>query len=218
LQTLEALSRIDPIFDDWYFIDCHAMCSIPLVKARPRIAALLENNVRRDDGGEPEPERGYHAAAITRESLDPRSLGLRINAGGKCEGDANLQPAGVVTPPDPAIVTYPTFKAAMFAINAIWPPTWANAYAFELHYYDEPLIPGVPLFPYSIFHMPWLSYLSAPLAAGLTLPDEIRTERTPDGGLLMIAVEERLDPINPEHLRRSRILAEIMIARCGGPG
>jgi hypothetical protein len=31
----------------------------------------------------------------------------------------------------------------------------------------------------------------------------------------MIAVEERLDPTNPEHLRRARILAEIMVNRTG---
>jgi len=119
--------------------------------------------------------------------------------------------------PDPAIVTYPLFKAALLATNAIWFPIWATAYAFELEYYKTPLIPGVPLFPYSLFHMSWLAYLSAPLAVGLKLPGEILTERTPDGGLLMIAAEERLDPTNPEHLRRSRILAEIMIAHSGEP-
>jgi hypothetical protein len=37
----------------------------------------------------------------------------------------------------------------------------------------------------------------------------------PDGGLLMMATEKRLDPENPEHLRRSRLLAETMIARTG---
>ena len=51
----------------------------------------------------------------------------------------------------------------------------------------------------------------------LQLPEEILTERTPDGGLLMIAAEERLDPTNPDHLRRSRILAETMIAHSGEP-
>jgi hypothetical protein len=50
-----------------------------------------------------------------------------------------------------------------------------------------------------------------PLAGGLGLPREILTERTPDGGLLMTAAEERIDPDNPEHLRRARILAEAMI-------
>ncbi len=47
------------------------------------------------------------------------------------------------------------------------------------------------------------------------VPPEIVTERTPDGGLLMSAVEERLDPTNPEHLRRARILAETMVSRTG---
>jgi len=78
-----------------------------------------------------------------------------------------------------------------------------------------PLIPSEPTFPASVFHVPWFAYLSAPLAAGLDLPAEILTERTSDGGLLMIAAEERLDPANPEHLHRARILAETLIARTG---
>jgi hypothetical protein len=40
-------------------------------------------------------------------------------------------------------------------------------------------------------------------------------ERTPDGGLLMIATEDRLDPANPEHLRAARVIAETMIACTG---
>jgi hypothetical protein len=47
------------------------------------------------------------------------------------------------------------------------------------------------------------------------LPAEIHGERTPDDGLLMTATEERLDPTNPEHLRRARILVETMIRRAG---
>ena len=44
-------------------------------------------------------------------------------------------------------------------------------------------------------------------------PPEIQIERTSDGGLLMIATEERLDPDLPEHASRARILADTMIAR-----
>jgi hypothetical protein len=32
---------------------------------------------------------------------------------------------------------------------------------------------------------------------------------------LMTATEKRLDPTNPEHLQRARILAETLIARTG---
>jgi hypothetical protein len=77
------------------------------------------------------------------------------------------------------------------------------------------MIPAEPTFPESIFHIPWIAYLSAPLASGIELPSEIRTERMPDAGLLMVATEERLDPEIPEHARRARILAETMIARTG---
>lgn len=53
------------------------------------------------------------------------------------------------------------------------------------------------------------------LTTGLKLAPEILTERTPDGGLLMSATTDRLDPTNPEHIRRARILAETLIACTG---
>jgi hypothetical protein len=46
-------------------------------------------------------------------------------------------------------------------------------------------------------------------------PPDITTGRTPDGGLLMTVTEDRLDPTNPEHLRRASTLAETMIAQTG---
>ena len=75
------------------------------------------------------------------------------------------------------------------------------------------MIPTEPTFPESIFHIPWFAYLSAPLASCVKLPPEIQTERTVDGGLLMIAAEERLDLDIPEQVRRARILAETLIVR-----
>ena len=87
--------------------------------------------------------------------------------------------------PDSAVVTYPRFKAALLRINVSWPPVWACAYAYRTDYDELPLFPGAELFRSSSgFHIPWLGYLSAPLASGFELPPEILTERTPDGGLL----------------------------------
>ena len=54
-------------------------------------------------------------------------------------------------------------------------------------------------------------FLPASLAAGLELPPDILTERTPDGGLLMSATEDRLDPTMPEHWRRAQIIAETVV-------
>jgi hypothetical protein len=65
--------------------------------------------------------------------------------------------------------------------------------------------------------MPWMSYLCAERAGRIKLPDEILTERTPDGGLSMIAAETRFDPADRRHMACSRVLAEIMIEHGGDP-
>jgi hypothetical protein len=217
LSTLDALGRIDSaIFDDWQIVDLPATESFALAEARPRIAAIIENNVKRGDWEEPEPGLGYNAVAFTGEGSGPRTIGLDVVSGGTVKGSASLQTGSYKVPPDPAILTYPLFRAALLAIKVFWSPIWACAHVFRMHYDRVPLTPGAPLFPYSRFHIPWFAYLSSPLASGLQLLPEIRSERSPDGGLLMTATEERLDPTNPEHLRRARFLAEIMIARAGG--
>jgi len=216
LKTLDALSDIDPIFADWQVMKYGPGDSFPLATVRPRIAAIIENNVQRDDSRQPQPDEGYTLGAYTETTDARRTMHLRINAGAeKQKGDTSLELGSFRSPSDPAVVTYPLYKAALLAINAFWPPPWACAYAFESYYYDEPLSPGAPLFPYSTFHIPWIAYLSTPLAKGLELPAEILTERTADGGVLMIAAEERLDPTKPEHLRRARILAETMVKHTG---
>ncbi len=232
VDTLDALSRIDPtIFANWEIMDYPARASLPLAAARPRIAAMIEKNVYRNDLGEPRPEQGYTAGALIINDNKSRGISLRIHAGGTKKGETSLKTGAWNVLPDPAIVTYPIFKAALLAINAIWLAPWACAYAFRSDYVKVPisygpgvqgyrleslpLVPSEPAFPDSVFHIPWLAYLSSQLSAGLDLAPEILTERTPDGGLLMIAAEERLDPTDPEHLRRARILAETMTACTG---
>jgi hypothetical protein len=216
LKTLDSLSRIDAFFTNWQIINPRGRSSRPLAEVRPQVPAIVARNVVRDDQG-PSPEDGYHASAAVGKFEDPRSAGFSVRAGGKSENYGNLEFGSWRVTPDPAIVTYPRYRAALLAINAEWFPSWACAYAFKMDYGKSPLIPSVPLFPYSRFHIPWHAYLSAPLASGLQLPAEIRTERTPDGGLLLTATEERLEPTNPEHLHRARILAETMVARAGRP-
>ena len=145
------------------------------------------------------------------------------------QGNVWLRAGDEMVPPDPMIVTYSLFRAVLLAINAIWLQTWACAQAFRSVNIKVPLanspsgqgyvLKPAPMvlsdtaFPESIFHIPWFAYLSAPLCADLILPSQIQTERTSDGGLLMIATEEWLDPELPEHVRRARILAETLIAR-----
>jgi hypothetical protein len=229
VHTLDALTNIDPlIFKNWEIMDFPAKDSVPLAVARSRIGVIIEKNVDRDQLGEAAPSYGYHAVAFTGNVSKSRKINLRINAGGKNKGGIWLETGSWRVAADPAIVTYPIFKSALLAIEAFWPSAWANAYVRRLGHVAVPIdvgaagaqafridsppqVPTDPSFPKG-FHIPWLAYLSAKLAADLKLAPEILTERTPDGGLLMTATEDRIDPDNPEHLRRARILAETMIA------
>jgi Immunity protein 52 len=216
VDTLDALTDIDPtIFANWSLAELRAMKSIHLDEARSRIGNLMEKNVTLGDYREPLPEYGYSAVAHSGKFKDPRYVTLRVKAGGKFDSDTLLQFGDYDVPPDLDIVTQSLFKAALLAMNAIWQAPWACAYAYSSHYYDEPLSAGAPLFPYSKFHITWIGYLSEPLAQGLELPPQILTERTAEGGVVMTAVEERLDPADPEHLRRARILAETMVKHTG---
>jgi hypothetical protein len=235
VKTLDALSRIDAIFATWRvfdnLFDTWRVSLLSLADARSRIAAIVENNVTRDEFGKASLVRGYHAKARAGPFRDPRSVTSSVTAGARYENGTKLEFGEYDVAPDPAIITYPLFKAALLAINAIWQAPWACAQAFRSGAILVPTTefggvpgyridsvtqaPGDPGFPYSIFHIPWIAYLSAELAAGLRLTPEILTEHTTDGGLLMSATAERFDPTNPEHLRRARILAEVMIERTG---
>jgi hypothetical protein len=213
LTTLDALTRIDPnIFRGWQVGELYKMKGIPLAVARPRIAEIISRNVGRDDFGDPEPDRGYSAVALTSSVTESRQMSFEAAThGAEWAGDLQLMAGDLMVPPDPAIVTYPLFRAALLAINEIWQRPWGCAQAFRVGYAEVPLFPGADLFPYSRFHIPWIAYLGPSLLQGFAPAPDIKAEQTPDGGLLMSATEERLDPTNPEHLRRARILAQILI-------
>jgi hypothetical protein len=166
--------------------------------------------------------------AFTKMDDRSRVIHLWINGGGKYGAQVWLQTGARKFPVDLSIVTFPIFKAALLALVVNWPLPWMCAHAFRSNYAmvpvhggagykleSRPMLPQEPTFPRSAFEIPWIGYLSAGLAAGVKLTPEIKTERTTDGGLLMIATEDRLDPDNPAHLRRARIIAETMIACTG---
>jgi hypothetical protein len=211
LATLDALTRIDSkIFPDWEVGDLPAMKGYPLAAVRSRIADIIGHNVGRDEVGDPEPESGYTAVAQTMIAARPHRMTVWVD-----QRNIWLKAGDEMVAPDLEIVTYALFRAALLAINAIWQQPWACAQAFRLDYNEVPLYAGAALFPYSRFHIPWIAYLGPSLLDGLVSSQNIKTESTPDGGLLMIATEDRFDPTNPAHLQGARTIAETMIARTG---
>jgi hypothetical protein len=211
LATLDALTQIDSnVFPDWEVGDLPAMRGYPLAAARSRIVEIIGHNVSLDDTGRPEPESGY--AAVAHTTIDARSRRMTVWVD---EWDTWLKAGDEMVPPAPAIVTYPLFRTALLAINAIWQQEWACVQAFRVDYDRVPLHLGAALFPYSRFHIPWIAYLGPSLIKETVPPPDIKMERTPGGGVLMSATEDRLDPANPEHLRAARVIAETMIACTG---
>jgi hypothetical protein len=185
---------------------------------RRNFTPFVEARVNRDDWGRPDPDEGYGLFAISRyhpsSPPDPLAISLSVTAGSTWRNLFSLHAGTSDTNPDPAIVTFPIFKEALLTLLAIWPTPWANV-RYSIRGQDPPTLPGEPVFPYSGYQMPWMAYLCAERAARISLPAAILTERTPDGGLLMVATQERFDPTNRQHMSHSRVLAEIMIAHGG---
>jgi hypothetical protein len=84
LHSLDALNHIDPtIFANWEVMNFPAHASLSLAAARPRIGAIVEANVTRDDEGQPSVYYGYSCVAFTDNATKSRNVTLRIKAGGK---------------------------------------------------------------------------------------------------------------------------------------
>lgn len=216
LHTLDALSRIDPLLATWKVLDRPTLASLPLADARPRIAAIVENFVVLDDAGQPEPESGYSAIGVTDNDIPPRIVTFRVHGGGLVRDEMVLDVGGILHPTDPLIVKYNLFRGALLTTSAIWQPTWACVAATRNGgYSEEPIVPGAPLFPSSVFRIPWMAYLSPARAIGVPLPVGVRSESAQDGGLLFTVTEEPFNPTKPEHLQGARIVAETMIAHAG---
>jgi hypothetical protein len=90
VKTLDALSRVDPIFANWQLAGAFDSPTVPLEEARSNIADLIEDCVSRDDYNEPDPYYGYHPKALAGESRDARSVIFGLDAGGEHDGSTKL--------------------------------------------------------------------------------------------------------------------------------
>ncbi len=114
---------------------------------------------------------------------------------------------------DCSVITYPVYRGALevFAVGLALPVGAGRHSSSTIAPVDRPAARSAR----ALFEVAWIGYLSAPLAAGLTPPPDLVAERTPGGGLILSAVQTRIDPSNPDHMRRSRQLEAIMLERVG---
>ena len=217
LGVLDAISEAVPGIGNWQLgKPPYRDEFVTIDEARTGLVKWVEDNPATLDDV-PDPAAGYKLIAMNVSEIWPKIVGLTARVGGGRGDSIRFEVGFVDTGSDLETVTYLLFRTALLAIISQWPSVWANAYLYIPDYKDISLAPGVPPHPVSTYNRPWLSYLCAPLTKGLIPPVGVPCERTSDRGLLMIAAEERLDPTNPDHMRRSRAMAEVMIARAGDP-
>jgi hypothetical protein len=220
LQSLDALGKVDSSLSDWGTKLEGSDLGQPIAKLRNEdFTAFVETPEEPNEFFDP-PDDGYILFAANGFGEGPyrtaKSVRFDLHAGSAFQNHYDLEVGSHEFPPAAEEVTFPLFKGALLTLIRIWPAPWANV-RVSLWGGNAPPLPDGSPFPYSGYQMPWLSYLCAERAAKVDSPSELLTERTPDGGLLMIAAETRLDPDNPQHLIRSKMLAEIMIAHGGDP-
>jgi hypothetical protein len=94
-----------------------------------------------------------------------------------------------------ADTAFPALKPALYALLPVWQPEFLKAYSGDFSQRQRG-----PTDPYPISCGAWMIYLAADRARGVVPPRDAIVERTPDGGLLMMATEGAFDLDNPQHV------------------
>jgi len=220
LRMIDSLTKLYPIPSEceksyWTVLDESADDdAAPLSRYINDFEKYVKNNICTDEDDVPDPGGGYWLfSGLTFEPISAYNggrLSFNLQDGSPFKNEFEFEIGGDMSPPEPGQINFSFFKDALLAGLSIWPADWANVRCSQFG--ATPAEASLdPHFPYSGFQMPWMCYLSAARAVGVSVPPGIVTERTPDGGLLLIAAETRLDPDDPYHMARSRSLAELMI-------
>jgi hypothetical protein len=165
---------------------------------------LVEAGIHRDDDDVPDPEFGYTVSAFTRSRTDPDGLSLRVHAGCWIRAAFYTNTVHIETRPlceeNKAWLTLSVLEAAMLAVATTWDVTWGAVYPADLgELWTPAYIKRRPT-----FQMAWVTYLSPRFAPMVTPPSSAIVEYTPQGGIVMIATEERFDVANPAHVAAAR--------------
>lgn len=216
-QLLAALSTIHPSFSDWSVFrdpeaakidDTDAFMEymnalsdadienriVPFASMRGRdVAEWIAERVSRNDDGTSSPVYGYRfsAGSSPERQTNPREWSVSIHAG-SASPDSFVNTAELESQfPCAANVdlnTLQIFKPAMLTLATTWGASWCG------------LRPAWSSLNDPWFGFQWATYLGPALAKQVTPPSSALTEHFPDGGLLMVATEDRFDPNDPKHM------------------
>ncbi len=191
VRFLACVDRLSRVYAPNWVFDAK---SKPLDGLRDTLPQAIAAKVAKADDGSTTPILGYYFLAINNLKDRPRSLTLNVNVGSALDNFAQIW-TGYDVIPDPSIIAYPAFKAALLALAESFDATWCSAYPdrlLNLSDLDRNL------------RLAWMSYVAPRFAPLITPPPSAIVERTAQGGLLMAATAETFRVDDPAHLAAAR--------------
>jgi hypothetical protein len=195
---IDKLHLLHPAFDNWIWRGANKK-PIPFVAVRDDLAEKIAAAVMRHEDGDPNPVLGYSFSVLNSKITNPKSLRVSVHAGSWRNYSVWSNAAQIETAfrmePDPTIVTYQMFKAALIAFAEAFEMTFCIALPNNL---GEFWLEG-PKFGFG-----WINYVAPRFAPLIKPPQNAIVEYRPNGGLLMSATNETFVTENPQHLAVAR--------------
>jgi hypothetical protein len=207
LRTAEELGKLDPLYQSWWVLDGYIERDlVPLRRAKFRLKQIVENNVMRDDFGDPESDWGHSCEITTGVDGGPDGISLNISAGipdvRRLGGNDIVFSTEYGVDPDPRVIAYPLFKSMMMTVVRVWDVAMARAFCLNA--------PEDPRTMDRFIGPAWITYLAPRLAAQITPPDGVLCEWTPEGGMVLIATEETFDPSHEDHVNAAWAMSDAL--------
>jgi len=195
---IDNLRFLHPAFDNWIWHGANKK-PISFVAVRDDLAEKIDAAVMRHEDGDPNPILGYSFSVLNSLRTNPKSLRVGVHAGSWRNYSVWANTAQIETAfrmePDPTIVAYPTFKAALIEFVEALEMTFCIALPDDL----MKVWPEGPQ-----FHFGWMNYVAPRFAPLIKPPQNAIVEYRPNGGLLMSATNETFITANPQHLAVAR--------------
>lgn len=201
---LDGLTALNPIFKRWTAESRWTMATTrryPPPQTPGSLAGLIERGERFQYGDQSiEPQYGY---CISAESGKENHRTIRVSADVgnyvSTRPDCNYVSLFFVgrSPGNRDLIRPSFLRQALLVCVATWRPDWASV---ELVHYARRWNTSLHSFPDKQPWAGWMTYLSAPLAERIVPPALVASERTPDGGLLMLATRQQFDVTLPPHV------------------
>ena len=198
LACVDRLKTIHPAYDNWIF----RLNDKPrkFNALRDNLATAIASCVARAEDGHPTPIDGYQASVVnTMNKAHARALAVRVTAGSWIASEYFCNSAEIGTGnqviPDPTIIAYPAFKAALLALAESFDATYCSAYPMQIMDFCDPS---------RNLRIAWMSYVAPRFAPLITPPPSAIVGRTVQGALLMAATAETFSVDNPTHLAAAR--------------